>query len=49
VVVLTAKDLTDADRDRLGGQVQALFQKQRMPLDALVSEVRSLVWQRTAP
>jgi signal transduction histidine kinase/DNA-binding response OmpR family regulator len=47
VVVLTAKDLTDEDRDRLGGQVQALFQKQRVPLDALVSEVRSIVWQRT--
>jgi signal transduction histidine kinase/DNA-binding response OmpR family regulator len=47
VVVLTAKDLTDEDRDRLGGKVQALFQKQRVPLDALVSEVRSIVWQRS--
>jgi CheY-like chemotaxis protein len=46
VVVLTAKDLTDEDRDRLGGKVQALFQKQRVPLDALVTEVRSIVWQR---
>ncbi len=48
VVVLTAKDLTDEDRDRLGGKVQALFQKQRVPLDALVSEVRSIVWQRSS-
>ncbi|HEX9822068.1 MAG TPA: response regulator [Methylomirabilota bacterium] len=47
VVVLTAKDLTDDDRDRLGGRVQALFQKQRVPLDHLISEVRSIVWQRT--
>jgi signal transduction histidine kinase/DNA-binding response OmpR family regulator len=47
VVVLTAKDLTDADRDRLGGKVQALFQKQRVPLDHLVSEVRSIVWHRS--
>jgi CheY-like chemotaxis protein len=47
VVVLTAKDLTDEDRDRLGGKVQALFQKQRVPLDHLVTEVRSIVWQRS--
>ena len=46
VVVLTAKDLTDDDRDRLGGKVQALFQKQRVPLDQLVTEVRSIIWQR---
>jgi CheY-like chemotaxis protein len=49
IVVLTAKDLTDEERDRLGGKVQALFQKQqRVPLDALVTELRSIVWQRTA-
>ena len=47
VVVLTAKDLTDEDRDRLGGKVQALFQKQRVPLDHLITEVRSIVWQRS--
>ena len=45
-LVLTAKDLTDDDRDRLGGKVQALFQKQRVPLDQLVTEVRSIIWQR---
>jgi CheY-like chemotaxis protein len=48
VVVLTAKDLTDEDRDRLGGKVQALFQKQRVPLEHLVNEVRSIVWHRGA-
>jgi signal transduction histidine kinase/CheY-like chemotaxis protein len=48
VVVLTAKDLTDEDRDRLGGKVQALFQKQRLPLEHLVNEVRSIVWHRAA-
>jgi signal transduction histidine kinase/DNA-binding response OmpR family regulator len=48
VVVLTAKDLTDEDRDRLGGKVQALFQKQRVPLEHLVNEVRSIVWHRAA-
>jgi signal transduction histidine kinase/DNA-binding response OmpR family regulator len=47
VVVLTAKDLTDEDRDRLGGKVQALFQKQRVPLDHLITEVRSIVWHRS--
>ncbi len=48
VVVLTAKDLTDEDRDRLGGKVQALFQKQRLPLEHLVNEVRSIVWHRAS-
>ncbi len=45
VVVLTAKDLTEADRARLGGKVDALFQKHRVPLDQLIGEVRSLVWR----
>jgi len=45
VVVLTAKDLTDDDRARLGGKADALFQKQRVPLDQLVGEVRSLIWK----
>jgi signal transduction histidine kinase/DNA-binding response OmpR family regulator len=45
VVVLTAKDLTDDDRARLGGRVDALFQKHRIPLDQLGGEVRSLIWK----
>jgi signal transduction histidine kinase/CheY-like chemotaxis protein len=45
VVVLTAKDLTDEDRARLGGRVDALFQKHRIPLDQLGGEVRSLIWK----
>jgi CheY-like chemotaxis protein/anti-sigma regulatory factor (Ser/Thr protein kinase) len=48
VVVVTAKDLTDDDRQRLSGKVTALFQKQRVPLDQLVTAVRSIVWQRPA-
>ena len=48
VVVVTAKDLTDDDRQRLSGKVTALFQKQRVSLDQLVTAVRSIVWQRSA-
>jgi CheY-like chemotaxis protein/anti-sigma regulatory factor (Ser/Thr protein kinase) len=43
VLVLTAKDLTDDDRARLGGKVSALLQKQRVPLDQLIAEVRARI------
>jgi len=45
VLVLTAKDLTADDRARLGGKVDALFQKHRVPLEQLVGEVRSRIWK----
>src|SRR5262249_14160841 len=45
VLVLTAKDLTDGDRARLEGKADALFQKQRIPIDQLVGEVRSRLWK----
>jgi len=45
VVVLTAKDLTESDRERLSGKVDALFQKHRIPLDQLAGEVRSRLWK----
>jgi signal transduction histidine kinase/CheY-like chemotaxis protein len=45
VLVLTAKDLTDGDRARLGGQADALFQKHRIPIEQLVSEVRARIWK----
>jgi CheY-like chemotaxis protein len=45
VLVLTAKDLTDGDRARLGGKADALFQKQRIPIEQLVGEVRTHIWK----
>ena len=46
IVVVTAKDLTEAERQRLSGQVQRVLQKGAYALDTLLNEVRQLVAQR---
>jgi PAS domain S-box-containing protein len=43
VVVITAKDLTDADRDRLNGGVRGVVQKQSQDIDRLLADVRRQV------
>src|SRR5438105_8820782 len=43
VVVLTAKDLTLAERMRLNGYVEKVLQKGTYTKDALLAEVRGLV------
>ncbi len=43
VVVLTAKDLTEADRRRLRGHVEKILQKGADPREELLSEVRRLL------
>jgi CheY-like chemotaxis protein len=43
VVVITAADLSDADRDRLNGGVERILQKSEYEPDALLNEVHSLV------
>jgi CheY-like chemotaxis protein len=43
IVVITAKDLTREDRDRLNGSVQRILQKGAYGRDALLAEVRDLV------
>jgi threonine synthase len=43
VVVVTAKELTPVEKDRLRGQIQALMQKGEFMSDELVDEVRALV------
>ncbi len=48
VVVLTAKDMTDADREALNGGVKAILQKGSLSRDALLAEVRGLVAAATA-
>ena len=43
IVVVTAKDLTHEDRDRLNGSVQKILQKGTHGRDQLLAEVRELV------
>ena len=43
VVVLTAKELTEADRDRLNGSVKRVLQKGAYGRDELMQEVRDIV------
>jgi CheY-like chemotaxis protein len=40
VVVVTAKELTEDDRRRLGDAAQAVFLKHAMQLDDLLAEIR---------
>jgi signal transduction histidine kinase/CheY-like chemotaxis protein len=46
VLVVTAKDITPADRQRLSGGVQAIMQKGSMDLTDLVSQTRALLTAR---
>ncbi|HET9317875.1 MAG TPA: hypothetical protein VFQ51_19940, partial [Vicinamibacteria bacterium] len=46
VVVLTGKHLTDEERAKLTGKVHALFEKDRVPLDALVAQVSQVLRPR---
>jgi PAS domain S-box-containing protein len=46
VIVITAKVLTDADRKRLNGGVDAIVQKGGRGVDALLGEIRDLVAAR---
>jgi CheY-like chemotaxis protein len=48
VVVVTARDLSAADRSRLTGGVQADFRKGAFTRDELLTEVRSLIESRIA-
>jgi CheY-like chemotaxis protein len=47
VLVLTAKDITPADRQRLSGGVRAILQKGSVDLSDLVSQTRALLSART--
>ncbi len=42
VVVITAKDITPEDRQRLNGQVARLLQKSALPMEDLMAEVISV-------
>jgi hypothetical protein len=42
-VVVTAKDLTDEERERLNGDVAGLVQKKGSGRDSVLSEIRDLV------
>jgi CheY-like chemotaxis protein len=43
VVIVTAKDLTEADHRRLNGSVESVLHKTERSRDALLAEVRDLV------
>jgi signal transduction histidine kinase/DNA-binding response OmpR family regulator len=43
IVVVTAKDLSDEERQRLEGEVVGLIQKRGTPRDALLEQIRELV------
>gem|GEM_PF-6129139 len=47
VIVLTAKDITKADRSRLNGYVCDVLQKGAYSTQALLDEVRELAWAFT--
>jgi CheY-like chemotaxis protein/two-component sensor histidine kinase len=47
VIVVTAKDITQEDRDRLNGYVQRIIQKSPVGRDEILHEVRSLVASAT--
>jgi CheY-like chemotaxis protein len=49
VVVLTAKDLTDADRERLNGGVERVLQKSAAGTDTLVQQLRAAIAGRAHP
>ena len=43
VVVVTSRDLTQADRDRLNGEVEGILQKGAYSREALLREIRQVV------
>jgi DNA-binding response OmpR family regulator len=45
VIVITAKDVTAEDRERLNGQVARILQKGSVSTDQLVAQIRALVPQ----
>jgi CheY-like chemotaxis protein len=47
VIVLTAKDLTTEDKERLNGQIQRIYQKGTYNLQGILNEVRTLVTAHT--
>jgi PAS domain S-box-containing protein len=49
VVVVTSRDLTQADRDRLNGEVEGILQKGAYSREALLAEIRQVVARTIAP
>jgi CheY-like chemotaxis protein len=48
VIVLTSRDLTEADRARLNGRVQRVISKGAVSGDSLIAEIRRAVLQSAA-
>ena len=49
VVVVTSRDLTQADRDRLNGEVEGILQKGAYSREALLTEIRQVVARTIVP
>jgi CheY-like chemotaxis protein len=46
VIVITARELNDEDRERLGRNAERVFQKQAVPLEQLRQEIRGILTAR---
>jgi CheY-like chemotaxis protein len=46
VIVITARELNDEDRERLGRNAERVFQKQAVPLEELRQEIRGILTAR---
>ncbi len=49
VVIVTAKDVTDEDRERLNGSVQQILMRNRISHEELVSQLRDCVDRGSRP
>jgi CheY-like chemotaxis protein len=48
IVVVSAKDITDGERKRLNGYIEAIYQKGSLPHRAFVDQVVQVIEQKTA-
>jgi len=47
VIVVSAKDLSDTERDKLAGNIEALYQKGSLPPGMFVDQVVEVIEQKT--
>ena len=47
VIVVSAKDITSADRERLDGNIEALYQKGSLPVQTFIDQVVEVIEQKT--
>jgi CheY-like chemotaxis protein len=47
IIVVSAKDITDADRSRLNGYIEAIYQKGSLPPRVFVEQVVGVIENKT--